>query len=384
MRSWQQAAVVVFVAIAHLVGLYNLLVAATERAAYLERPLPEKRFFLFGMGLRDKYVHRDGMLVALETGQAVSQWQLDVDEIILAEYTVKIKTKQGASFTIVEDEQAVWLSEPGRERTALPGTQHPLRLPRFEDHPQAELLRILHHEVLIGVTRQGPVPNPLVYRKPWYRDAAVMAMVLKVTGNLDQIRDWILSLREPYDFNNGVPEPDNLGQALFLISLVADKSHPLVPIILEEAERRAVRKDGVKYLEGLTDGARHPVYQTKWLKFGLKALGLPDDWTIPAVADSYSALFWMDFKDQHVRGHDAADRRRYPYLAWACAHFHGTEPGPFSGQAYPLTWEAEASAADYAKMSAISPEFAVRRVAAPHAWHAAEAFLYLLELPRRP
>lgn len=75
---------------------------------------------------------------------------------------------------------------------------------------------------------------------------------------------------------------------------------------------------------------------------------------------------------------------RYPYLAWACAHFHGNEPGPFSGRPYPLTWETGASAADYAKMSIISREFTTRRVAAPHAWHAAEAFLYLLDFPGRP
>jgi hypothetical protein len=32
-------------------------------------------------------------------------------------------------------------------------------------------------------------------------------------------------------------------------------------------------------------------------------------------------------------------------------------------------------------METVSPEHVSRRIAAPHTWHAAEAFLYLLEGP---
>jgi hypothetical protein len=148
---------------------------------------------------------------------------------------------------------------------------------------------VLHQEILVNVIDGMPVPNFFVYRKPWYRDGAMMGMCLRETGNLDLLRDWILGLREPYDGNNaGETEADNLGQALYLISLVADKSHPLTARVLAELPRF----ESENYIRGHSDFAQHPVYQTKWAKFGLAALGLPDPYQIPLLPDAYSALFW--------------------------------------------------------------------------------------------
>jgi hypothetical protein len=45
-----------------------------------------------------------------------------------------------------------------------------------------------------------------------------------------------------------------------------------------------------------------------------------------------------------------------------------------------LTWERHASQARYEGMARIHPEYVRSSLAAPHTWHAAEAFLYLLEL----
>ena len=101
-----------------------------------------------------------------------------------------------------------------------------------------------------------------------------------------------------------------------------------------------------KTIQGRSDFAAHPVYQTKWAKFGLASLGLPDPYVIPAIPDSYSALFWMAYKDSYVKGQDANDRGLYPYLGWACDHFHGTAASPISNRDYPLTWEQEASQRD--------------------------------------
>jgi len=338
--------------------------------------LPPTRFYLFGMGLRDKYLFSDDKLISLSDRSVFRQWEVQSLEVIPPDYRVVIHEKNGNISEIREDEQAVWLSD-GSERKVLPGTERPLRLLEFQGYQYRELLRVLHHEVLIGITASGPVPNVIVYNKPWYRDAAMMAMVLKATGNLDQIRDWIFRLNEPYDGNNKEAEPDNLGQVLFLISLVSDRNHPLVTRVLAEAETRAVQKNGLKYLDGLTDGAHHPVYQTKWLKFGLAALGLPDDWTIPPVPDSYSALFWMDYRDQHVIATDASNPRLFPYLDWACAHFHNRKHAPLNIRGYPLTWEAKAGQAQYDDMHLVSPAWRIQRIAGPHGWHAAEAFLYL-------
>jgi hypothetical protein len=46
---------------------------------------------------------------------------------------------------------------------------------------------------------------------------------------------------------------------------------------------------------------------------------------------------------------------------------------------YPLTWEARASQANYEGMKLVSKEYTERRICAPHSWHAAEMFLYLLD-----
>jgi hypothetical protein len=50
-----------------------------------------------------------------------------------------------------------------------------------------------------------------------------------------------------------------------------------------------------------------------------------------------------------------------------------------SDRDYPLTWEAQASEAKYDGMRRVAGEYVKARTCAPHTWHAAEAFLYLLE-----
>lgn len=343
------------------------------------RDLPDERFFLFGMGLREKFFYRNGALMCAPSAAPVCRWDVAEEIILPPEYTVVLRTRHGETVRLYEDERGVWIEEADR-REALPGTDAMVKLPRFEGYRFPQVLRVLHQELLVNVLTNGPVPNLFVYRKPWYRDGAMMALAFRETGNLNVIRTWILNLRDVFDRNNsGETEADNLGQALFLISLVSGTNHPLVASVLAEMPKFERVQDGTKFILGRTDFAEHPVYQTKWLKFGLRALGLPDNYTIPQRKDSYSALFWMDYRDAYVPG-DAAERDNYPYLGWACDHFHGTKKSPISNRDYPLTWEANASQADYAAIRALSTEYARRRIAAPHTWHAAEVFLYLLEM----
>src|SRR5262249_17871791 len=133
------------------------------------------------------------------------------------------------------------------------------------------------------------------------------------------------------------------------------------------------------YVSGRTDSGEHPVYQTKWLKFGLQKLKLKDELEIPSLSDSYSSLFWMDFPGKHV-AHDRFSKEtieNYPYLGWAEAHFYaGMPPMAVDPDQYPLTWESNASQADYKKMALISEEHVKQKVCTPHTWHAAEMFLY--------
>ncbi|BDP43647.1 hypothetical protein DAETH_36160 (plasmid) [Deinococcus aetherius] len=342
--------------------------------------LPGPAFFLFGAGARRKLVYRDGVLEDALTGETLRRWDVWRAEIDAAGGAVRLETPRGPVH-LVEDEEGVWLDGAGG-REAL--TLGPVRLPRFDGHPFAPLLRALHRELLVNVVGGAPLPNLFVYRRPWYRDAAMVAMALDRTGNLGLLEGWIQSLREVYDRNNaGHEESDNLGQVLYLVSLVGDARHPVVESVLREA---STRREG-RALTGLSDFAPHPVYQTKWLKFGLARLGLDDDFVIPGVPDAYSSLFWMAYRDEHVpHGRfGPAFAELYPYLSWAEAHFLGEAPPlHLAGRAFPLTWEARASEADYGALTRLDPGLAARRLSPTHTWHAAEMLLYLLDLPVPP
>lgn len=341
--------------------------------------VPDVKFFLFGMGARAKFFYRGGALFEQKTGKEVHRWAVRKEWIVPSEYAVYLETDQGERISLIEDEKGLWLKQ-GEKTTALAGTESPVKLPDFAGKRFPRVLRVLHQELLVNITEAGPVPNALVYQKPWYRDSAMVALALKETGNTDLLREWILNLREPFDRNNkNETEADNLGQALFLISLVSDKNHPLVAKVLAEVPRFEVNDANGKSIKGRSDFADHPVYQTKWLKFGLRSLGLPDPYAIPKVADGYSALFWMDYREQHTLGKDSDNRDKYPYLGWACDHFHGAKKSPLSNRDYPLTWEQNASEANYDGMKVIDAVLAEKKISLPHTWHAAEAFLLLLE-----
>ena len=340
--------------------------------------VPDVKFFLFGMGARAKLLYRDGILFDAKSGKELRRWKVKRELIVPPDYAVSIETKDGGTVALREDAEAVWVEQSG-QRTTIEGTKSVVKLPDFAGKKFPRVLRVLHQELLVNIVEAGPVPNLFVYEKPWYRDGAMVALALKETGNLDLLKPWIVGLREPFDKNNqGETEADNLGQALFLVSLVADKDHPLVAKVLAEVPRFEKSDATGKFILGRSDFNDHPVYQTKWLKYGLRALGLPDPYVIPKVADSYGALFWMDYRDQHVAGKDSDNRGAYPYLGWACDHFHGTKESPLSNRDYPLTWEARASGAHYDGLKIIAPILAEKKISPPHTWHAAEAFLLLL------
>lgn len=343
------------------------------------RDMPDVPFFQFGMGSRTKMLFKDGVLSRAPHGPEMKRWDVKETVILPHDYAVSIVTSGGETIRIIEDEEAVWI-EQGNDRRAIPGTRSNLSLPRFDGHNYGSILRVLHHEILINVIDGLPVPNFYVYDKPWYRDGAMMALCLKATDNLDVIRDWVMSVREPYDRNNaGETEADNLGQGLFLVSLFADKNHPLVSSIIAELPKYEVRGEHGLYIKGRSDFSEHAVYQTKWLKYGLGALGIEDPYSIPKMKDGYSSLFWMDYREEHVRGAESDNRDHYPYLGWATDHFRTQKLSPISSRDYPLTWEINASQANYPGIERIDPVFAAEKTAAPHTWHAAEIFLYLLD-----
>lgn len=341
--------------------------------------MPAVAFFQFGMGDRRKLIYKDGALTDGRTGAVVRRWPAAEATILPPAYTVSLALPNGGRVAVVEDARGVWVDSGGR-RVALAGTERPVALPAFAEYRYPSVLRVLHHEVLMNVVDGRPVPNYLVYARPWYRDAAMMAMVLKATGNLALIRPWVLGLREPYDRNNaGEAEADNLGEALYLVSLVSDRRHPLVARVLAELPKYEVRTAAGVYVRGRSDFAEHPVYQTRWAKLGLRALGLPDPYVVPEVADPYAALFWMDAPAPRPAAGAARDAENYPYLGWAADHSAGVRRSPISDRDYPLTWERRASQARYDGVRGLDPRYAERQISAPHTWHAAEVFLYLTD-----
>lgn len=337
------------------------------------RVLPDVSFFFFGMGDRKKLIYRDGKLMEAKTGAVIKEWIVTKEIIVPSEYMVSLETKKGI-VKIFENEKGVYVLEKGKTTTI---SESVLKLPRFESHAFAPVLRVLHHEILININEGLPLPNFLVYKKPWFRDASIMGMVLKETNNLHLIKEWINSIRDPFDRNNhGISEADNPGEVLFLISLVANKEHPAVKMVLDSVKQ--FQKDN--YIEGKTDYNEHPVFQTKWIKYGLKSLGLPDSYEIPQKYDSYSSLFWWDYKEQHVAGErfNKESSTNYPYLVWAEDNFYGEHNGIMGDRDYPLSWEAHASDATYSGMDALDKELAHQKISLTHTWHAAEMFLYLI------
>lgn len=349
--------------------------------------MPDVPFFLFGMGNRPKYIYKDGQLKQAISGKVIRQWAISHQSIIPNAYQVNLRTLEGDSISIYENENGIYIKENDETSEVLNNTTAIIKLPQFQDYKYDQILRVLHQEILINIVESQPLPNFLAYDKAWRRDAAMMAMCLEKTGNLELIRDWVLALAEPYDYNNqtnGVAEEeaDNLGQTLYLLSLFTNKDHPLVSRTLEEIPKFEKARKGKKFIKGRTDFGYQPAYQTKWLKFGLKAMDLPDSYEVPLSNDGYNTLFWWDYKNPEQELEKVEVWRYYPYISWAKDHYFGSKNSPISNRDYPLTWEIEASHANYEKMKMIDYQYYLGKNASPHTWHTAEVFLYLLEFKK--
>lgn len=360
-------------------AVYEKALAALRQQHHAQRQLPAVDFYLFGMGDRKKMVYKKGLLLDAVNGDTVRKWNVKKDQIFPSAYTVYLETTGGKRVVINENERGVFLNEGNKTSTL---SRSEISLPDFKGFGLAPVLKVLHHEILINIIEGKPVPNFFVYQKPWFRDATLMAMVLQKTNNLHLIRDWVMGIRDPFDRNNhGISEADNLGQVLYLVSLVSDKTHPVVKTVLDSMKQFSrTGPDGI-FIEGKTDYASHPVFQTKWLKFGLHSLGIEDSFIIPNVYDSYSSLFWWAYRQQHVAGarFNESNSINYPYLVWAEDHFFNEQKGIVGDRLYPLSWEANASDADYKGNKIIDETLEKFKICMPHTWHAAEMFLILYE-----
>lgn len=343
-------------------------------------PYPGAKFWLCGVGTRRKLVVKNNGVFDAFTQECLHPFSAGKLSFLTGELAVDIEYSEGTA-RVWENEDGVFFQDKSSDVRQLAqdasGSFQP-KFPRFENHPHASELRPLAHEIAVNITQAGPLPNLWVYDKPWHRDAAMMALVLERSENLPLLEPWLSRVDSPFDLNNkGHREPDNLGQMLVIMALLEQPHHPLRAKILQVVPE--FHKDN--YIEGISDYAPRPVYQTKWLKWGLQKLGLDDPYQIPVVFDEYSSLFWMDYKNKHVDGprFDVESSARYPYLRWAEAHFYGEAPPlelAVQDETLPLSWEAHASEANYANLNSLLPELETLRCAAPHTWHGAEMFLY--------
>lgn len=348
---------------------------------------PEKQFYIFGMGAREKFVYKaGGALTKFSTNEVVFSFDVKREKFLFDRYKVVVWTNDERIYLIEEDSFGAYVYETTDGERKLLMTlceSEYINLPDFEEYEYAAQLRILHQEILVSFNGILPVPNIYTYKKPWYRDGAMMALVLEKTKNLHLIKPWALSVTELYDKNNkGNCEPDNLGQIAFVLSYFVDKNYPLIDKIYKEAER--ISENGL--LTGLTDYSHHEIYATLWLKLAFNRLGIAADFiNIPREFDRYARMFWMDKSEVEAQTpFENEYDELYPYLTWATYHFNGDEiPEKLLEIKYPMSWEIKASEAEYDKISPLSEEYAKEKCSSPHSWHAAEMFMYLIEMKHK-
>ena len=335
-------------------------------------PVANPNRVLMGMGQRGKYV-----LEKTEINYIFYKYDIETKhKTILLEnltnvefnalnYTIKCLDEQGKQVSILENEIGIYLKKDNVVIT-LDDSNY-INIPSYEGYSYSDYLKILFYETMVNVLPNGFTPNYITYGNFWYRDGAIMAMVLEATDNLSQMR-LDVDVDDVYDgARGGVDEPDNLGELLFMLSLQEEKNWPVINAVLAEAERI---KQADNCIHGLTDGSDLYVYQTTWLKFGMERLGLDSSaYDVTNKVDGYSNMCWW-----YTRGnsnnypYDIESMENtlfdintcwYPYLEIARLHYHEKRINLPTNLNYPISFE-------YSNCY-------------PHAWSSAELLLYLLE-----
>lgn len=334
-----------------------------------------QKIYTLGMGLRNKYSFiydsnkNKGVLMDIYTRKII------IDNIknptIDEEMYMIHGTLNDKSIIIGEDEIGIYKFYDGKK--SYIDAKYQIKIPKFENNSYA--LKKLFHEIMINIDENGIKPNINTYDNAWYRDAAIAAMIVKDTGNISQIENWIKNIDEIYDKQNGVKEADNLGELLYLQSLIDKPNQELIDKIIKEAKTIAGDKD---YISGKTDGAEHPIYQTAWLKFGLESLGLDDiseEFRIPyEIEDSYADLVWFYDIDKSKLKNDNINEENidinYPYLSYARYNFYDLElPKNITKMQGYISYERCGSKANYE--NSLTPYI---EVSSPHVWSAAELY----------
>ena len=383
-----------FVIIVHACSVQNDHNSYEEQLASLREQYKQfhthaPRFFLFGMGNRDKYIYKDFSLTNIENDSVVYRVPNAIsDSIIPWDYSVQIRSKNGL-IEIKEDEDGIWIHKENH-KDSLSFKKSKISLPSFDQFKYGKVLRVLHHELLFNIRNYRIYPNILVYKEPFYRDAFMASLCLEKTGNTHLLYPWISKITNIYDMQNREKEPDNLGELLYMLSfLPSDSAQDLKNQLLHEIEKQTIQKDGYVFIKGHTDGANNADYQTQILKFALQKNSLPDNFTDTPTNEcgDYYDLCWFTRGNKHKRNIILCYKdfkfnykdSPFPYLQWARSHYYNNHNAAFNWQNYPLSWEKRGGSAHFEGMSIISKNAVEERICYPHLWTAAEMFLKLYE-----
>ncbi len=320
-------------------------------------------YYFFGMGSRAKLLYKDGKLTNIQTKEVLYSWDVDNFLIIPNDYTVVLITKDGKKVKIEENENGIYVNDEVVDNTYID-------LEDFKDQKYQNIKKTLYGELLFNIENSVIKPNIIVYENAWYRDAAMVAMALNQTNNISLIKDWIDNITDIYDNQNGNKEPDNLGELLYLLSF-SENQNNLIQKIKDEAKEKGFTAN--------TDGAKHEIYQKKWYNFGLNALNEKRTVSIKGEEDSYEALAWWYNPNKYNGYFKNNISTDYPYLS--IAQYHTVKQGQFvmNKNVYPLSFERNASMANYDKMDVLGDYYKENRISPVHSWTAAELFLLIMD-----
>lgn len=334
-------------------------------------------FYYFGMGNRKKLLYKENYIIDIESSKILYSFKEKEHLIIPNKYMVIIQTKDNDYIKIYEDKEGVHYSINDKD-TIIEGTNNYIDLYNFDNQKYQNIKKVLYNEILFNIKYSTIYPNIIVYDRPWYRDGAITAMVLKNTNNTDLISDWVKNINDIYDLQNDLKEPDNLGELLYILSTQEERNEELIDRIVEEANRLAEQNPNGYYIYGKTDYSDEFLYQNLWYKLGIESVGREFNFDLDIIPkDNYSTMCW--WSDYDTFGNNEMNIE-YPYLT--IARYHKLRKGNIivNSNPRPLSWEINASKANYGNYERLNQnDLAYDRISQPHSWSAAELLLLLLD-----
>ncbi|MBR2391493.1 MAG: hypothetical protein IKB06_03255 [Clostridia bacterium] len=340
----------------------------------------KKYTIIFGMGLRNKFLiekesENPGSARIYKYWPSI-KWKdeilrkITVLEYDSVNYTAKLRNEETKEILYMyENEDGVYLKN-GNKITVLDESQH-INIPTFEEYEHPDYMRAAFGEMMVNITQKGVVPNILFFGETyWYKHTAMVAMALEKTGNLSQILPMINSITPAkiYDYarngnvaKNGIQHIDNLGQVLYLMSLLDKPKQNVVNAVLTEVkkyEKNNPNVSGKKYIEALTDGYAYPAFQTKWLKFGMDSLGIDSSaYDVKGLTDWYHTSCWfyekstknklwmdLEVETEKLFNHNISTE---PFITWGVLHAYQAKIELPENIVYPLTHSGKISTEGY-------------------------------------